>query len=136
MGFLDDLNRVFDPHQNGVADAFDPNKNGFNNAMDPTKNGVADALNPAKNGASNFFTNSVGPFFTNTVGPFFKNTVGPIVQNLFDTLVVAPMKFMGDLYKAGSKLLSGNGLTYIILGVTGIVVIGGIVYYKQNGKIK
>ena len=116
MGILDDLKRTFDP-----------SKNGFNKAMDPTKNGttkffnndVKNALDPAKNG----------------VGKFFNDSVGPVVKSLYDTLFVAPLKFINDLFKAGSGLLSGSSLTYLLIGVGGIVIIGGIVYYNQKGKI-
>ena len=116
MGILDDLKNTFDP-----------SKNGFNKAMDPTKNGttkffnndVKNALDPAKNGTTKFFNDSVGP----------------VVKSLYDTFFVAPIKFIDDLFKAGSGLLSGSSLTYLLIGVGGIVVIGGIVYYNQKGKL-
>ena len=124
MGILDDLKNTFDPSKNGFNKAMDPSKNGFNKAMEP----VGKFLNnEVKNGAGNFFKN--------TVPTFFKDTVGPLVKNLYDTFLVAPMKFINDLFKAGSGLLSGSSLTYLLIGVGGIVVIGGIVYYNQKGKL-
>lgn len=60
-GFLDDLNRAFDPNKNGAAKAFDPKRNGTSKAFtaevwDPKKNGVsqgftAEVWDPKKNGA-------------------------------------------------------------------------------------
>jgi len=107
MGALDDLNNIFNP----------------------TRNGVADALNPNKNGVANFFKNDVAGFF--------KGTIGPLVKNIFDTFVTAPMNFIKSLYTAGANLLSGNGLTYLLLGIGGLVIVGGVVYYQTNkGQIK
>ncbi len=109
MGALDDLNNIFNPTRNGVAEALDPNKNGFNRV--------------------------VGGFFKDSVAPFFKNTIGPLVRNMYDTFIVAPMNFIKSLYKAGANLLSGNGLTFLLLGIGGLVIIGGVVYYQTN-KVK
>jgi len=127
MGILDDLRNAFDPNRNGFLNAMDPNRNGVAEALDPNRNGVAQALDPNRNGVSNFFRNSVPTFF--------RDSVGPVVKSIWDNFFVAPMNFMGDLFKAGSNLLSGNGLTYLLIGVGCIVVVGGIVYYNQKGKI-
>ena len=105
MGALDDLNNIFNPTRNGVADALDPNKNG------------------------------VGNFFKNDVAGFFKNSIAPLAKNIFDTFVTAPMNFIKSLYTAGANLLSGNDLTYLLLGIGGLVIVGGVVYYQTN-KVK
>ena len=94
MGILDDLKNTFDPSKNGFNKAIDPVGKFFNND-------VKNALDPAKNGTTAFFTNSVGP----------------VVKSLYDTLFVAPLKFINDLFKAGSGLLSGSSLTYLLIGV-------------------
>jgi hypothetical protein len=101
-------------------------------ALDPSQNGVGDFFN---NDVKGFLVNDVGSFFKNDVLGFIKGDILPIAKNLMDMTVqgiMMPMQLVQNLFKSASSLASGSGLYILVFGVTGIVVVGGIMYYKYK----
>jgi hypothetical protein len=95
---------------------------------------IANALNPATNGVGDFFKNDVGSFFKNDFMGFIKGDVLPITKSFLDITVqsiMLPMELINNAFRAGSNILSGNGIYILVFGVAGIAVLGGVMYYKK-----
>ena len=95
---------------------------------------IANALNPATNGVGDFFKNDVASFFKNDFMGFIRGDILPITKSIMDITVqsfMLPFELINNAFRAGNNLLSGSGLYILVFGVAGIVVLGGVMYYKK-----
>ena len=96
---------------------------------------ILGALDPNQNGVGNFFKNDVASFFKNDFMGFLKSDVLPITKSFLDITVqsiMLPMELINNAFRAGSNVLSGNGIYYLVFGCAAIGIVGLVIAGKMK----